>query len=81
MEHEIRTPLERAIELAGGTTKLARDLGLTGHATVYQWTKTRIPAEWCPRIEALTGVRCEELRPDVAWGVLRASNPAEVKVA
>lgn len=32
-----------------------------------------VPAERCPAIEAATGgaVTCEELRPDVAWHVLR----------
>lgn len=32
-----------------------------------------VPAELCPAIERATGgrVRCEELRPDVAWDVLR----------
>ena len=71
MEHT-QTPIERAIDIAGGMTKMARDLDLTGHATVYQWTKTRVPAEKCPDIEALTGVKCEELRPDVNWAVLRS---------
>ena len=34
-----------------------------------------MPAEHCPAIEELTGgaVRCEEMRPDVKWHVLRAS--------
>jgi len=73
MEHA-QTPIERAIKIAGGMTKLSRELNLTGHATVYQWTKTRVPAEHCPDIEALTGVRCEDLRPDVRWDVLRKSN-------
>lgn len=33
----------------------------------------RVPAERCPEIERATGgvVRCEDLRPDVAWDVLR----------
>jgi len=32
-----------------------------------------MPAEHCPAIEELTGgeVRCEEMRPDVKWHVLR----------
>lgn len=30
-----------------------------------------VPAELCPVIERETGVRCEQLRPDVAWDVLR----------
>jgi len=37
------------------------------------WIDRGVPAEQCPAIERATGgvVRCEELRPDVAWGVLR----------
>lgn len=57
-------------------TALARKLTECGHEvkdhrTVYQWTKTRVPSDYCPDIEAITGVRCEELRPDVNWAVLR----------
>ena len=57
----------------GGVAETVRKLGLNGHATVYQWTKTKVPAERCPQIEDATGgqVRCEELRPDVLWSVLR----------
>jgi DNA-binding transcriptional regulator YdaS (Cro superfamily) len=40
-------------------------------ASISRWKKERVPAEVCPDIEALTGMRCEELRPDVNWGVLR----------
>lgn len=43
---------------------------------VWQWSRgiRRIPAERCPAIEKATGglVRCEVLRPDVNWAVLRA---------
>jgi DNA-binding transcriptional regulator YdaS (Cro superfamily) len=63
--------LERAIEAAGGITALARSLGLTSHAVVHSWRLNRVPADHCPVIEATTGVRCEELRPDVRWDVLR----------
>ena len=38
------------------------------------WQKRgRVPAEHCPAIERATGgkVRCEDLRPDVDWSVLR----------
>ena len=78
MEHT-ETPLERAIRTYGGITKLARDLGVNGHSVVYQWAKTRVPAEWCPEVESLTGVRCEELRPDVNWAVLRGQ-PADAGI-
>jgi DNA-binding transcriptional regulator YdaS (Cro superfamily) len=38
-----------------------------------------IPAERCPAIERATGgvVRCEDLRPDVDWAVLRGTVTAE----
>ncbi|SIR00461.1 helix-turn-helix domain-containing protein [Pseudacidovorax sp. RU35E] len=50
---------------------------------VSQWANgvRRVPAERCPAIERATGgvVRCEDLRPDVAWDVLRAQAvPASV---
>lgn len=71
-----QTPFARAVKAAGGMTALARKLNerghrIKGHATIYQWGQTRVPAEYCPDIEALTGVSCEELRPDVNWAVLR----------
>jgi len=65
--------LQRAIEKAGGITALAKTLGLSGHAVIYQWGINQVPAAKCPDIEAITGVRCEELRPDVNWSVLRAA--------
>lgn len=36
-------------------------------------TRRRVPAERCPAIERATNgkVRCEDMRPDVAWDVLR----------
>lgn len=71
MENKPVTPLERAIATAGGRTSLARSLQLSGPAVVYQWEQTRVPAEQCPDIEDLTGIKCEELRPDVNWAVLR----------
>lgn len=78
MEQIIETPIKRAISAMGGVAETVRKLGLNGHATVYQWTKTQVPAERCPQIEAATGglVRCEDLRPDVAWAVLRQPKEA-----
>ena len=46
--------------------------GITQQALT-NWKQRGIPAEKCPDIEALTGVRCEELRPDVNWAVLRGT--------
>lgn len=75
------TPLDRAISLAGGITKLAGRLGLKSHSVIDQWRRNRVPAEHCPLIERTTRelaaesgglpITCEELRPDVAWDVLR----------
>lgn len=55
---------------------------------VWQWSRgiRRVPAEKCPLIERATGgaVTCEELRPDVAWDVLRlqaAGASVEAKAA
>lgn len=69
---------ERAIEALGGPAKAARTLNVKDHRhqTVQSWLKNRVPAEYCPLIEHATReagnpVTCEELRPDVAWGVLR----------
>lgn len=76
MESIDETPLERAIRLADGMTALVKKLNergkdIKGHATVYQWKQSRVPSDYCPDIEAITGVKCEELRPDVNWSVLR----------
>lgn len=57
--------------------ELAQAVGVS-QVIVSQW-KTgarQVPAERCPDIErATTGqVRCEDLRPDVDWGYLRATD-------
>lgn len=58
--------------------ELARKLGVTAGA-VSQWVNglAGVPAERCPAIEEATGglVRCEDLRPDVRWDVLRTNTP------
>ena len=56
--------------------ELARAIGVPA-ALISQW-KGRVrpvPAERCPAIEKATGgaVRCEELRPDIEWSVLRSA--------
>jgi hypothetical protein len=68
--------IEKAIRLADGMTALVRKLNerghdIKGHATIYQWKQSRVPADYCPDIESITGVKCEELRSDVNWSVLR----------
>lgn len=76
---------ERAIAILGGPSQAARVLNVKDHRhqTVQSWLKNRVPAEYCPAIEEATRaiaveredasleVTCEELRPDVRWGVLR----------
>lgn len=68
------SPLFRACQVAGGLTSLAKLLDVKP-PTIYQWLNASrpLPAERCVQIEEVTGgaVRCEELRPDVNWAVLR----------
>jgi DNA-binding transcriptional regulator YdaS (Cro superfamily) len=33
--------------------------------------RRRVPAKFCLKIEAATGVPCEELRPDINWMYMR----------
>lgn len=78
-------PIDRAAKVVGSQTALAVALGVT-KAAVGQWKDPgrRVPAEHCPAIERLTSgaVRCEDLRPDVAWDVLRMqSGEPEPKAA
>ena len=45
--------------------------------TVCNWSlRGNVPAEHCPAIERATkgAVRCEDIRPDVDWAVLRNSS-------
>lgn len=67
--------LHRAAEIVGGMASLARLLGYADRRNVWPWfhTDRRFPAEHCPLIESATGgqVRCEDLRPDVRWDILR----------
>ena len=66
-----------AIAKIGGVPEFAKRLAVSPQAVFFWRTGQRkIPADRCPDIERLTGVRCEALRPDVAWGFLRGT-PAE----
>ena len=70
-----KAALRRAVEILGGQVGLARACGYQDRRNVWPWVSTDrpLPAELCPLIERATGgrVRCEELRPDVAWDVIR----------
>jgi len=56
----------------GRAAAIARHLKVTP-PVVSDWCsgKKSVAAEQCPLIEELTGITCEELRPDVRWDVLR----------
>lgn len=64
--------LRQALKKVGGMQKLA-DLigGKTRSNTVSNWIVRGVPLERCPVIEKLTGIPCEELRPDVDWKIFR----------
>lgn len=82
-------PIDQAARIIGSAAALARLLGVTrGAVTQYKEDGRRIPAEHCPVIERETkargeAVRCESLRPDIDWSVLRQTPPelAEKEVA
>lgn len=71
--------LVRAVKIAGSQSALASGLSAARvgepitAARVWNWVNRdkKAPAEFCPDIESLTGVLCEELAPDVNWAVLR----------
>ncbi|WP_425102770.1 YdaS family helix-turn-helix protein [Burkholderia ambifaria] len=66
--------LRRAIKRARGTKRLAELIGeRTTPQAVSNWVSRGVPMERCPVVQHLTGVTCEELRPDVDWAALRAA--------
>ena len=76
--------LNRAVSIIGSQAALAVSLTAAAKARggeqitparIWNWVNRdkKAPAEFCPDIEDLTGVRCEELAPDVNWAVLRKS--------
>ena len=78
MSTTLKTPIEVAIERAGGFSTFARALDLKSAAVARHWIRLQVPAAYCPDIEELTGVACEDLRPDVKWYVLRGkARPAK----
>lgn len=79
---QLATPKElaaRAIGLLGGPVRAAERLGVERYQTVQSWLRNRVPAEYCPLIERETErvIRCEDLRPDIAWDVLRGEAAPE----
>lgn len=74
IEAEKVDPVDKAAGILGSQVALAALCGVSRGA-VNQWKdpSRKVPAEHCPVIERATKglVRCEDLRPDVAWDVLR----------
>lgn len=77
--------LKQAIQIIGGQTATARVLSRPGRqlaqANVWKWLNSpnpdlMPPAEYCPALERATqgAVKCEALRPDVEWSVLRGES-------
>lgn len=69
-------PIQKASEILGSQAKLASVLQVSP-AMVHQWMRgiRQVAAERCPAIERATfgQVKCEDLRPDVDWSVLRCT--------
>lgn len=67
--------LREAIAKAGSRTSFMEQLNERSHSVsisvIGQWLRNGVPARYCPDIEVLTGVRCEDLCPDVNWGLVR----------
>jgi DNA-binding transcriptional regulator YdaS (Cro superfamily) len=65
--------LDAAVAIAGSMAALGSAAGV-GQSHVSMWKRREsVPAKYAPAIERATGgrVRCEDLCPDVDWGVLR----------
>jgi len=79
-----KAALHRAATVLGGQAAMAVLLGYSDRRGVWAYfhTDRKFPAEHCPIIERATRekgdvVRCEELRRDIAWDVLRAEGATE----
>jgi DNA-binding transcriptional regulator YdaS (Cro superfamily) len=68
--------LKHAQHILGSQAALARAVGLAPQVVSNWQRRGNIPAEYCPAIEKATRgtVRCEDLRPDVDWAYLRATD-------
>lgn len=73
---DTKQALNDAIERAGGISAFASAVGAPTVSAVKAWRITQVPERYCPTIERVTGVRCELLRPDVEWAVLRKRKDA-----
>lgn len=65
-EQQQPSGLARAVAVAGSQKNLAARIGVAP-PSLNEWVTNGVPTLRCPAIEQATGVRCEELRPDVFW--------------
>jgi DNA-binding transcriptional regulator YdaS (Cro superfamily) len=67
--------IQLAISKVGTISDFARALDVTPQAVCF-WRdgKRRVPADKCPDIERLSGIRCEDLRGDVDWKFIRGTS-------
>lgn len=70
ISESMRVALAKAIDLAGGQTAFAvlvstEERPVSQQLVSYWFRKGELPAELVLRVEKLTGVQREELRPDV----------------
>jgi DNA-binding transcriptional regulator YdaS (Cro superfamily) len=75
------TTFDKIIIHFGGKSALAKRFKLTPWA-VSKWAN-RIPAERCPDIEYMSHgkFRCEDMRPDINWAVLRSDQSYSLETA
>lgn len=69
--------LKTYLDSRGDNKELALAVGVSQvNVSLWKTGARQVPAERCPAIERATNgaVRCEELRPDVDWGFLRATD-------
>ena len=74
-----KTALNEAIRIAGGISLFTPLVGAPSANAVKAWRISGVPERYCPTIERVTGIRCEMLRPDVEWAVLRLTAPTNRK--
>lgn len=60
---ENESAASEAVRLMGGPIAAARELNVNNYQTVQSWLRVGIPAKYCARIEAITGVDRKRLRP------------------
>lgn len=77
--NQVKQALETAIGMAGGISAFAEAIKAPSPGAVKAWKHSgSVPAGYCPAIERETNhaIRCEQLRPDVDWAVLRGTSAA-----